>query len=257
MLSPNAASTLVALCGPLVQSVFDPVSRTKLRKKAKTFERKKQCSRRVLLLEISSPLNNFFTGGVEYDGRLHWGRLETFIEDFDLFIDSLHVSPAWGEGVELKFRRLGHHRADGLYYPDQAILVLDLKSSRSFAHEFAHLVDYRASHGRQKPNGAGAFSSSDAFRPFHELLVTQMDRRGKDDARLKGKSGRLSWSYFTSPAECFARAFEQFVSELLPAPSSLVGEAAKFRQDPFFFEDVPGPLAEYFSALLAAPRGTP
>jgi hypothetical protein len=220
------------------------------RRKAKSFERKKQRPRRILLLEVRSPLKSFFTGGVEYDSRVEPSAIEGFIEDFHCFIEAFCVAPDWGEGVELKFRPLGHHRADGLYYPEQAVLVLDLKSSKSFAHEFGHLVDYGASR-RGSEAGGGALSSSRGFLPFRQLLLSQMEGRAKDDPRLRGKKGRLSWRYFTSPAECFARAFEQYVSEVLPSPSSLVGEPARFRADPLFFQEIPPALGEYFSALLA------
>jgi hypothetical protein len=232
--------------------VFSPaVSR------ARTYERKKSRSARMLACELRSPLRQFFTGGLEYDEHVDLHRVEQFIADFRRFRTLLGVSPAWGEGVELKFRRLRRHRAEGLYYPEQSVLAVDLASSRSFAHEFGHLIDYRALLPLREFGLDLRPSRGRGFSAFRRMLLHRMRQGGWADPRVSSKKGRLSWRYFASRSECFARAFEQFVAEILPAPCSLVREPSLYREDCLFFDVIPESLVDYFrSALASAERGS-
>lgn len=220
-------------------------------RRARAFERKRRRPLWVEELERRSPLQFFFTGGIEYDGRIDPGRLAVFIEDFQRFVRRLGISPLWGRSVELKFRRLGRHRADGLYYPDCRVLVMDLRSARSFAHELGHLVDFHAHPGPVPGSRAPAASSRSEFLPFHDLMISRMLQEGQGDPRLSRGRGRCSWSYFTSRQECFARAFEQWAAERLGEPSSLLGAPERYRSDVLFFREVPGGLGRYFETLVA------
>jgi hypothetical protein len=170
-------------------------------KPARTHERKRRRSKRWLELELTSPLHEFFTGGVEYDERLDLEILERFLRDFEAFLDALEVSREWGRGIEIKFRRLGKHRADGLFYPDRSVLVMDVGSCRSFAHEFGHLMDYGAGRGPDEPPlGVPVLSPGPEFEPVHRLLLERLDRAPAGDPRIAGRNGRLTRAYFASPS---------------------------------------------------------
>ena len=220
--------------------------------RARTFQRKKLKTRKVLSLELHSPMRQFFTGGVEYDACTPPEHIERFTTEFHAFTRLLGVPQAWGRGVELKFRRLGRHRADGLYYPDQSVLVLDASSSSSFAHEFGHLIDYRSPEGRGPLRPCSTVSLLDGFSSFHEMFLSRMKDVASQDSRLGSGRGRLSWDYLASRPECFARAFEQYASERLPQPSCLVGRPERYRGDPLFFGVLPDSIVNYFQDILAA-----
>jgi hypothetical protein len=242
--------------GPLAPLAhLDPAAaagRAPPRPRAKAFERKRRRSRRILDLESRSPLKTFFTAGVEYDERTDLVGLASFLADFRAFVESLHVDPSWGRGVEIKFRRLGRHRADGLYYPEQGVLVVDVKSAKSFAHEFGHLMDYRSSAGGGTDGPHAALSRRDGFEPLRRLLVARLEALGPGDPRLgRGPRSRLSYLYFASPTECFARAFEQYAAETMPWPTSLAGTRERYREDPLFLAAPPTYFFDYFERLLA------
>lgn len=219
-----------------------------VRRPARTYERKKTAPRRVLLEEANSPLVFFFTGGLELDPAVDLVRFRKFTEDFLSFLGRLQISSEWGRGVELKFRRLGRHRADGLYYPLQRVLALDVRTWSSFAHEFGHLMDYAS-------QTIGPYhrtlSSSEEFVPVRCALIEHMQERARGDPRVSQRRGRLSWQYFASAAECFARAFEQFVAESLPGPSMLVHAASRYRSDPLFFPELPEAAFAYFGEIVS------
>jgi len=223
------------------------------RKPARTHERKKCRSKRWLALELTSPLHEFFTGGVEYDEGLDLRLLARFLRDFEAFLDALEVSRAWGRGIEIKFRRLGKHRADGLYYPDRSVLVMDVASCRSFAHEFGHLMDYGAGRGPDEPPpGVPVLSAGPEFEPVHRLLLDRLDRAPVGDPRIAGRNGRLTRAYFASPSECFARAFEQCAAEWIPPGGTLSAEKDRYRGDPLFLPDPPPRVLGYYARILQA-----
>ncbi|MGQ9589330.1 MAG: hypothetical protein ACUVYA_03435, partial [Planctomycetota bacterium] len=217
------------------------------RRPARAFEAKKR-PLRLLREEERSPLARFFTGGLELDPGVDLERLARFADDFQAFVRELGVSAEWGSAVELKFRRLGRHRADGLYYPVERVLVLDLKTWSSFAHEFAHLMDYSA-------QAIGPYrrtlSGGEGFAPIRARLLERMRERAGGDPRLAHRSGRLSWGYFASAPECFARTFEQFAAEALGRPTALVHDASRYRSDPLFFPELPQEAFAYFARTLA------
>ncbi len=219
-----------------------------LRGPARTYERKRASTRRALREEASSPIVSFFTGGLELDPAVDLLRFRRFTEDFLAFLVRLGVSREWGRGAELKFRRLGRHRADGLYYPLQRVLVLDVRTWSSFAHEFGHLMDYAAQAlGPYRRTLSGA----EDFAPLRAALLERMRERAPGDPRISHRRGRLSWAYFASASECFARAFEQFVAESLPEPSVLVHPASRYRSDPLFFPSLPEGAFAYFREIVA------
>lgn len=222
-------------------------------RRAKAYEPRKRRTPIVLEFETRSPLRQFFTGGVELDDKIDLELVRAFTVHFQLFAAALRVPPEWGSGVELKFRRLGRHRADGMYYPDRPVLVLDPVSPRSFAHEFGHLIDYRSDPCVEGSEPKPVLSATEAFRPFREHLLERMHPSRVSDARLSGRRGRISWAYFASRSECFARAFEQLIADVLPAPCLLVRDRMRYQTDPLFFESVPLALRDYFREVLMNP----
>lgn len=217
------------------------------RRPARAFEAKRR-PLRLLREEERSPLARFFTGGLELDPGVDLERFGLFAQDFQTFVRKLDVSPEWGKGVGLKFRRLGRHRADGLYYPVERVLVLDVSTWSSFAHEFGHLMDYSA-------EAIGPYrrtlSGGEGFAPIRVRLLERMRERAAGDPRVSRRRGRLSWGYFASAAECFARAFEQFVAEALGTPAALVHDARRYRADALFFPELAEEAFAYFARVLA------
>ncbi|MBI4606065.1 MAG: hypothetical protein HY721_29210, partial [Planctomycetes bacterium] len=203
--------------------------------RARAYERKRGRSHRVLEAEGRSSLRGFFTGGVELDDSVDPGLVGTFFADALRFLNAWEVPPGWGEGVEIKLRRLGQHKAEGLFYPEPPIIVLDHRGPSSFAHEIGHLLDYTCSRALGGAEASMGPSSGEAFGPFLEAMRRRMRAAAPTDARFSGRKGRVSWAYFASAPECFARAFEQCTAELLGEPCVLVRPRERYRSDPLFF----------------------
>ena len=53
------------------------------------------------------------------------------------------------KGNSIRFRKLGNHKAIGLYYPLIQCLCVDLRNTTSFIHELGHLIDHCMDDGGQ------------------------------------------------------------------------------------------------------------
>lgn len=207
-------------------------------------------SRRSRLLERISALETFFTGGLDFDDRLDGPTIWRFAEEIRALLRLLGVPSTWGEGVILKLRRLGQHRADGLYYPDLGVLAVDSRALHSFAHELGHLIDYRA---RWRPGARSpgpVLSAEASFLGIYLDLKRRMTAAPRLLARLRGARGRVSWRYYSSPSECFARAFEQLAAECLVAPTSAVKRPEALRADELYFPQLPEGIEAYFREVV-------
>jgi len=207
------------------------------------------------VLERLSGLDRFFTGGLEIDDRLDGPTVWRFAEDVRALLEVLDVPQAWGHGVLLKLSRLGRHQADGLYFPAPAILAVDPRTLHSFAHELGHLIDYRAHTGAGGGDASPVLSTQKAFGRFHTAMWQRMMTAPRVLTRLRRAGGRISWAYYSSPSECFARAFEQLASERLASPATVVKDAEALRRDHLYFPSLPDGLEAYFREMIrtAAP----
>ena len=163
---------------------------------ARAFETKKNIPGKILKVMNSNKFLNYFSY-VELDAdtdldkfRLVEDEWERIIKMFDL--NKLDKKP------ELRFRKLGKHRALGLYYPGLKCLCVDITSPSSFMHEFGHHIDYTYS---TRP-----MSLQYEFRNILREYTKAYDKPRGEDKYLYNKR-----KYFTTPTEIFARTFEMYL----------------------------------------------
>lgn len=90
-----------------------------------------------LLLQIQKRLKSSkYVKSVELDKDT---SLENFISLLDQ-IDSVKLNLK--NEIVLKVRKLGNYNANGLYFPSQKIVAVDLSQPSSMIHELTHAVDY-------------------------------------------------------------------------------------------------------------------
>lgn len=104
---------------------------------------------------------------------------------------------------ELKFRRLGKHKATGLYVPALNILAVDVRDSSAFVHEYGHYLDFTSQKGTQ-------LSLSLGFTPIVEQYSNNLKQLCLEYPSL-AKDIEKKWQYYTTPTEVFARGFELWV----------------------------------------------
>lgn len=209
------------------------------REYARSFETKKNIPERILHAMKNSEYNRFF-GYVEYDEEVDLALADKVKEQF--FAVAEFIGLKKHPEVSLRFRKLGKHRAKGLYYPFLKCLCVDVRHPDSFAHETFHMIDYE--NGRLSRN-ASFQSTLELYRKALTDSVGRMD--GKESERLKGR-GKYNLNYYLNASEAFARCGEIYLTRMCRVDNSVVNP-----EKTFAYPDEPElnrSIQAYFDMLL-------
>ena len=152
---------------------------------------------------------------VEFDEEVDLKSVEAIEKEFEVLNDAYFSGKSFKD-VILRFRKLGKHKASGLYYPTLHTLCVDIRCPSSFIHEYFHMIDDQLG----DPSLEVAFNRITAL--YKEAFLQQMEQL--DDSiknTLNGKS-KYNIQYFFRRAEIFARCGEIYFSRILKVESSLI-----------------------------------
>lgn len=200
---------------------------------------KKNIPEKTLKAMEESEFNNYF-GYVEYDEDVDIEKASEVAKEFIAIKETYFPGVNASENA-LRLRKLGKHRALGLYYPFVQCLCVDINSPSSFIHEFGHLIDYTYGRLSQK------FNFYEIRKRYEELV----DQAMGDNDQYKGNT-KYNREYFLNPTEIFARSFEIYASRCLGIKNSLLEtpggyEAACYPSDEGYVEMI----RKYFDQLFA------
>lgn len=164
---------------------------------AKAFQTKKNINKAMLeKMETTSFLENGFNY-VEIDNSTDLEKFEQVEGEWnEVYSELPKVSKT---KIDLRFRKLGKHRASGIYFPTQNCISIDPKGVSSMIHEYGHLVDYEMFDK--------VLSLTPDFRDIIRSYSLEVDKLPKESFVTKKRS------YYTTPTEVFARAFEIYMSK--------------------------------------------
>lgn len=208
---------------------------------AKSYQTKKNIPAKTLTSMEESIFNEYF-GYVEFDQDVDLNKIAVVAEQFVAFKET-YLPDIISSDNAIRFRRLGNHKALGLYYPSVKCLCVDINSPASLIHEYAHLIDFCY----------GSLSSESEFYTVKRMYEERLRKKMNDDAgfrsRMIGK-GKYNLSYYLIPTEIFARTFELYVKEVLKVNNSLTPSTyeAVYPTDAEFLSAV----SEYFKDILPA-----
>ena len=184
---------------------------------ARSFETKKNIPQKILdKMEDNLFLTHF--GYVEFDELVDLEKIEEIEKEW-VGINKEIVFPV-KKDHSLRFRRLGHHNAGGLYFPNVKAVCVDLGSPSSMIHEIMHMIDYTT--------GTDNLSSSYQFRKiinrYRKVTNSLVENLSKDDLFKTSwnSNNKYNKDYYQSSKEIFARCGEIYIRQILGIDSSLV-----------------------------------
>lgn len=186
---------------------------------AKSFQTKKNIPQKCIRAMSRSGFNNYF-GYVEFDEECDLPLMEELYKEYRAFAEELEL----GEypEVSLRFRKLGNHKASGLYYYILKCLCVDVRSPGSMVHEVGHMIDYHLGHISIQ------YSYQEIYELYEKLLRDYVTTaKDTEVAVLKGKS-KYNLDYYLQPTEVFARCFEMYVIRIRGIDNSLCRPNAGF-----------------------------
>lgn len=203
---------------------------------ASSYEMKKNIPLKTKEAMESSSLKKYFVD-VEYDEKVDLKLIKQFEAEISMYIESfgLRVPP----NGEFKVRRLGKHRAAGLYFATCNTLVVDIEHPESFVHEFMHMIDYRQN---SDVFTGERLSDEREFEPLAQLykkIVSQNMNELPEDSLVRQKfhgSNKYNKDYYFDSTEIFARCGEIYFAKLL-GNSSLTKVAEMMDNSPYYPKD--------------------
>lgn len=195
-------------------------------------------------LNKNSIFNQLGFTKVEVDTERYQGQ------DFD-YNEFKLVEEAWKDIVnliphaestpELKFRKLGKHKATGLFVPPLNIVAVDVRDTTSFIHEIGHHLDFYLSDT--------TLSTKKSF--------SHIQRQYVESLLLFKKNGSITQkmlTYYMTPTEVFARGFELWVHERVynQKHSVLKKDHEAYCTEPQYiaFQTVIDEVMDYFDKLF-------
>ena len=202
---------LVSVMDYLFSGYIDEKNQEKVRKinrdHAASWMTKKNISDKVLHAMETTGFNDYF-GYVEFDNEVDLSKVGEIAREWNAIAEFMHFAKR--EDVQLRFRKLAHHHAAGLYYPHCQCICVDVRNPSSMAHEYLHMLD----------DVGGNISRTDAFYEVRRLYKkASKEILNKQKVRLKGKYDE---SYYFSATEIFARCGEIYLTRILHIQNSLV-----------------------------------
>lgn len=208
---------------------------------ARSYQQKKNIPKKTLQAMQDSVFNRYF-GYVEFDETCDLEKLKIITDEF-IAVKETYLSFVDSSKNALRFRRLGHHKAAGLYYPHMKCLCVDVANPYSMLHEYGHLIDYE--YGKLSLE----YDFLNVRSLYKERMNALMSNPGNVSAQLKGKT-KYNLSYYLEPTEIFARSFELYMAKEKGICNSILPKEFSFAypQDTEFLLAV----KDYFDQLLSS-----
>lgn len=168
---------------------------------AKSFETKRNIPAKIQAAMDSTKFLDYGFGFVEFDEQFDLEKLPDIEAQWGLIHKAL---PHSEHKPELRFRKIEHRKAHGVYFPAFDCITISVRNVNSMLHEYGHHIDFTYNKDQN-------LSMSDEFRP----LLKGYQHNLSDGGVYKG----AMLNYFLTPTEVFARAFEIYCVTVLPRVS--------------------------------------
>lgn len=200
---------------------------------SRSFETKKNISEKMLRYMEQSEFNHIF-GYIEVDEDCDTKKIDLLYKQFSQFKEEYFKNLDCSL-ITLRFRKLGHHHALGLYYPDFRCICIDITGMGSMVHEFGHMMDYQL----------GKLSLQKEFIPIlyrYQMLLRSLPK----DTFNSGSKYNLA--YYLTPTEVFARCMEMYFAKEKTIQADILSEL----EGPAYPKDqqLQGLIRRYFDGLI-------
>ncbi len=164
-------------------------------------------------MDTSGFLNYF--GYVEFDEDVDLSAVSKIEEEYKA-INKQYFSGSSFTDVTLRFRKLGKHKASGLYYPSIHNLCVDIQNPSSFLHEHFHMLDDQLGDLSLEVDFDGI------VKAYKAAFLREMKTLDPSISKKLNGSSKYNLKYFFRRAEIFARCGEIYFNRILKVKSSLL-----------------------------------
>lgn len=178
---------------------------------AKAFETKKQIKKTH---QEKMNDNVFLTryGFVELDNEVDLRKFKIIEENFVELCETMFV-PARKE-YSFRIKKLGKHRAAGVFFKYYQTTIFDLNHPDAFVHELWHQIDAMMAEGLMEDYFSETLEFREVYEKYRELVTENVDKLPTGDAFKKVWNGNTKFNkmYYLKPTEVFARSGEIYTT---------------------------------------------
>lgn len=216
---------------------------------ARSFEDKKNVPVKIQKLMQESELNKRF-GYVEYDEMCDTSKIQVVNAQLLMFVNQ-YFPQLDLKSISIRFRRLGHYKACGVYFSFYRCIAIDLSHPSSFVHEFGHMLDYTQ-------GGLSNCLNSRDFEKVYKMYVDLIDKKLEESgeaavAHYKKGGKKSKYNYYTRETEVFANSFEVYISDVLHLSNTIIESPEEYEKNPLVYhmenEEYMQLVRDYFSQL--------
>lgn len=185
---------------------------------AKSYETKKNIPQKVLDKMETTKFKSHF-GYVEFDELVDLEKISHIEREWQ-GLNRQILLPVMKDH-SLRFRRLGKHKAAGLYFYNAKAVCIDIGNPSSFIHEIMHMIDYNTLPNSTLSSLFNFRNIIDRYRYVTDTMVNKLEDENpfKSHWLSKRKYGR---EYYQSSKEIFARCGELYFTNILNIDNSLI-----------------------------------
>lgn len=213
---------------------------------AKAFQMKKNISPTTTMIMQKNEFLWMY-GEVELDNEVDLQKFHNLEIEFTELRKQLGLKQALDHSFRI--RKLGRHKAAGLYYPYYKATVIDIDGPSSYAHELGHQLDHTILPGQVLSEAINFDPIISMYERVVEANVSKLP--SSDGFKMKWEKKR---SYYFYPSEIFARSFELFLSISLQLSTSFLKSdynSPEYPLDKDFLREI----HQYFETVLAIHAG--
>lgn len=180
---------------------------------------------------------------VEFDEDVDLDSIGTIEKEF-MDLGGKWIPSRRFPAVTLRFRKLGKHKAAGLYYPMLHTMCVDIRHPSSFVHEYFHMLDDQFGDLSLDTDFSGIVN--EYKKAFGSQKVT-----AEVESVLKGR-GKYNIQYYFRRTEIFARCGEIYLSRIMGVESSLMKKKEDFDFAYPESEELDRLVKEYYESLMSS-----
>lgn len=209
---------------------------------ARAFETKKNIPEKVQERMNNSKFLEYFSY-VEYDSETDLEKIKKIEQEFLRVAEYLGLK---SNNATIRFRKLGRHKALGLYVQGYNCVCIDLDGVSSTLHEIIHMLDYtlEARHIRDIPQ----------FKPIARKYIYLLDKyidslpNEHPFKNMYLSKNKYNKKYFQNRSEIFARCGEIYLKRILGLQSNLLSDCSgpEYPQD----EELENMIETFFSKYV-------
>jgi hypothetical protein len=175
---------------------------------ARSFQTKKNINKQTLAVMKD---NAFLTkyGYVEIDNDVSLEKFALLEKEFEELTKKIYIPKC--DDHSFRIKKLGKHRAAGLYYPDPIrATIFDLDAPDAYCHELGHQLDHVMGKECLLSETIRFRKIADLYESLVENNVKHLDDDHPFKIRWKGNT-KYNAAYYLQPTEIFARSFELYL----------------------------------------------